>query len=408
MKFKSVYPHKILEFGPLSVGGFFGDYEITGETGEGTTGKIFECTKCDHPHKFCLKVLNKRELLSTKAMMRVSAELDFLQNEDSNELHEKNILPILEVIHSKYSMCYMMELFGINLLHFSTTVVEDTGTHLKNSLKVIREISVALQHTHSHGYAHRDIKGENILVQQTSDGQLITNIRLIDFGIICRLDHREACSEICGTPGFIAPEVVMGQVRDATKVDIWSLACVILERCVSESWFHDYWTPVTSSYKFDRSTASFETSPIEDATIHALGLIQMQPTSILRFMNQALVVDPKRRANLTMMEVGRNNDIPQRNSYSVVRERKSSSLSPLSTVKTLKDKQPKKKASCSNLGKLLESPSTSTCPKIFLPSAVEPVQASCRTESECSQKLLPILSPRIDIDVHRRADSGLW
>ena len=80
-------------------------------------------------------------------------------------------------------------------------------------------------------YAHRDVKGESILVRAASEnGRHITDIRLINFGIVCRLDDETALGEMCGTPGFIAPEVITRQVEDGRKVDVWSLACVVLER----------------------------------------------------------------------------------------------------------------------------------------------------------------------------------
>merc|ERR1719265_2958706 len=103
----------------------------------------------------------------------------------------------------------------------------------------------ALHYVHDRGFAHRDIKSENMLVRtQPYNNKCITEIRLIDFGIACRPDDDEACKEVCGTPGFIAPEIMMKQVKDIRKADVWSLACVVLERIIGSEEFDKLWKDI--------------------------------------------------------------------------------------------------------------------------------------------------------------------
>eukprot|EP00617_Octactis_speculum_P016623 CAMPEP_0185745956 /NCGR_PEP_ID=MMETSP1174-20130828/4344_1 /TAXON_ID=35687 /ORGANISM="Dictyocha speculum, Strain CCMP1381" /LENGTH=348 /DNA_ID=CAMNT_0028420263 /DNA_START=113 /DNA_END=1156 /DNA_ORIENTATION=- len=230
-QFETLRAHQFVDSGDFSVGGHFGEYMITGEIGSGCSGVIFSCSKRDESRSLALKVINKKKLLTTKSILRAAAEIHLLHGQAPDDLHRRNILPILEVVHSRTCMSYTMEQFGTNLLQFSRIMNEGTRVYDTNTMKVATAIRDALQHIHTLGYAHRDVKGENILVRTASENStLITGVRLIDFGIVCRLDDEVSCRELCGTPGFIAPEVIWRQVEDARKADVWSLGCVVLER----------------------------------------------------------------------------------------------------------------------------------------------------------------------------------
>ena len=69
-----------------------------------------------------------------------------------------------------------------------------------------KSIIDAIQYCHSQGILHRDIKPENLLLQSKEYG--ISSLKIADFGLARLLDEGSLASTTCGTPGYVAPEVL--------------------------------------------------------------------------------------------------------------------------------------------------------------------------------------------------------
>ena len=95
----------------------------------------------------------------------------------------------------------------------------------KDSRFYLSEIILAIESMHEMGILYRDLKPENILLDSKG------HIKLTDFGFSKQLKdiQKDRTYTNCGTPGYIAPEVLMANVGYNYKADIWSIGILICE-----------------------------------------------------------------------------------------------------------------------------------------------------------------------------------
>jgi len=103
----------------------------------------------------------------------------------------------------------------------------------------MKQVLLAVEHCHSKGIVHRDIKPENILLDQQF------NVKLTDFGFAKVLNDGERLYEVCGTPGYLAPELLRsGMVEEdecqgyGLEVDIWACGVILYTLLVG---FPPFW-----------------------------------------------------------------------------------------------------------------------------------------------------------------------
>ena len=82
------------------------------------------------------------------------------------------------------------------------------------------QICLALDHLHKYGIIYRDLKPENILLDK--DG----NLKLADFGMAKLLKENEKAQSFCGTPDYLAPEIIL-EIGHNKSGDWWSFGVLM-------------------------------------------------------------------------------------------------------------------------------------------------------------------------------------
>ena len=86
---------------------------------------------------------------------------------------------------------------------------------------VIKSILSGIQYLHANNITHRDLKPENIMMVDSAT----TDVKITDFGLSRIVDEKGEMSTLCGTPQYMAPEILL-RMRYSSKADIWSVGVI--------------------------------------------------------------------------------------------------------------------------------------------------------------------------------------
>ncbi|CAD8182811.1 unnamed protein product [Paramecium pentaurelia] len=173
------------------------------------------------------KFLNKiREGKSnTERMNDIINEIQILYR-----LNHPNIVKIKEIYDKTNQIVIIHEYVdGQTLERF----INEHGTQLHQTeiQSIMRQILLAIVYIHEQGLLHRDIKPDNIMIDKN------LNIKLIDFGLATK-QGSPLCVQKCGTPGYIAPEIINSQKPQYNnKSDIFSLGVVFYKLITQQDLF---------------------------------------------------------------------------------------------------------------------------------------------------------------------------
>jgi len=140
-------------------------------------------------------------------------------------IQHKNVIRLFEVFQEPKTVTLVMELvLGGELFD---RIVEKGNYSEKDAAGCIFQVCEALSVLHKNGIVHRDLKPENILYADKK-GDNMDVIKIADFGLARSLAAKgEMMKTACGTPGYVAPEILANKGYDKTAVDMWSVGVIL-------------------------------------------------------------------------------------------------------------------------------------------------------------------------------------
>ena len=187
-----------------------GKYELRGKLGEGNMATVFNAWDPDLEREVAIKMLKYKLAYSGDFLDRFEREARTIAS-----LNHPNIISVFEIIDAFSTRFIVMEkLYGRDL---AACLDEDGAFGLAKTRDILSQIAAALHYAHNHGekgIVHRDIKPSNIVIDDYG------NIKLTDFGIASPPENKE--TEIHGTPSYLAPEIIRGDVFDG-RADIYAM-----------------------------------------------------------------------------------------------------------------------------------------------------------------------------------------
>lgn len=190
-------------------------YDIGNILGKGAFSIVYQATQKSTGQEFAVKIIRKESLgLDQRAQMRIDREVEIL-----TKVNHPNIVRLYDLIESETRLYLIMELVTGGEL-FDKIVAKGYYSE-KDACLVIKNVVSAIKYLHEQRIAHRDLKPENLLLKGKDD----THVMISDFGLSRVLGDSSMAYTACGTPYYVAPEVVSGKGY-GKEVDLWSIGVI--------------------------------------------------------------------------------------------------------------------------------------------------------------------------------------
>lgn len=241
-----------------------GRYKVLRQLGKGGFAVVVLGQDQKTGEYVAIKIVNRDEIQKHNIMIYLENELRLCSRFD-----HPSIVKVFDIIYQPDIIMIIMEFFPNG--DIQTLISHGFHLSFEENLRIAYQILDGLVYLHKRGICHRDIKPENIMFDEK------LNPKLVDFGLA--KENSSALSTFCGTPWYMAPEVMLTTEYDGRKADVWAFG-VTLHMLV------------TGNLPFPlRADSQF----IKDIQQNKLA-IDVQPKGILgELISNALIFDPKQR-----------------------------------------------------------------------------------------------------------------
>lgn len=187
------------------------DYEIGEVIGTGNFSQVHTATHRETGEKVAIKVIEKGSIDES----RLETEIEILKR-----VEHPSIIQLKGIYESSNKLYLVMELVTGGEL-FDKIV--EIGSYSEGTARsMVRQIVKAVKYLHENGIAHRDLKPTNLLLKSPEGN----DIKIADFGLSKILGPDTMMQTACGTPIYVAPEVLKGEGY-GEEVDLWSVGVIM-------------------------------------------------------------------------------------------------------------------------------------------------------------------------------------
>jgi len=190
-------------------------YKLGKQLGEGAFSVVKEGQHRQTHESFAIKIVTKAKL-SKEDEVALKDEIDVLK--DMKHEHIIRLYDVFEEPQHYYMVTEKMtggELFD--------RIVQKSYYNEREARDTCLILFSAIHHCHKMKVAHRDLKPENLLLTSENDDSAI---KIADFGFAKRVKQPKSLTTQCGTPGYVASEILEGKPYD-TQADMWSIGVIV-------------------------------------------------------------------------------------------------------------------------------------------------------------------------------------
>jgi BR serine/threonine kinase len=192
----------------------FGNYRLGETIGSGTTGKVKYAKHISTGKEYAIKFIKKSQFrVSNSLEAKTRREIALMKL-----LDHPHVLKLIECLESRHKICLVLEHAGRGELF--DYLVSRGRLPRAEAFSFFRELVYGLDYLHEHGICHRDLKPENLLLDHAG------HLKIADFGF-ARWMRANTAETACGSPHYLAPEIVSGVAYDGRKADVWSCGVIL-------------------------------------------------------------------------------------------------------------------------------------------------------------------------------------
>ncbi|CAK1553499.1 unnamed protein product [Leptosia nina] len=243
-------------------------FDIVRKLGQGTYGKVQLGINKKTGQEVAIKTIKKCKIETEADLIRIRREVQIMSS-----VRHPNIVHIYEVFENSEKMILVMEYCSggelYDYLSQKKVLEEDEARRL------FRQVATAVYYCHIHKICHRDLKLENVLLDDTGSA------KIADFGLSNVFKETSLLSTFCGSPLYASPEIVKGTPYIGPEVDCWSLGVLL-------------YTLVYGAMPFDGSNFKRLVRQISNGDYYE----PKNPSTASPLIRDMLTVDPLKRADI--------------------------------------------------------------------------------------------------------------